>query len=318
MSTFLSKEEQGVVIFHIWKSLTYNARMGLSLFLIIIGFLIQYYSFSTIPGVFFILVGNLLLLVKGYDNRIKLPAYKAAAEWVKTDNEHLEQIVEINKKLKKWNISATDISNPRGILFFILVLVIVFFIYFIGESSYYPGIDIIAIDVLILLLPHWFTGIKRITTTPELISKIALYKDLMKNYTEKLTMDKVDYMILVKGEDEKLPEDVKMKITFENQPESLMGMYVQISMNNVEGRDYPYFYVVLVAKQEMHMLDKYYQSVNVPAKVIKEQSRADGTEIIIIRQYTTKSSGYHTDAKAIKSIFDTGIQTARMIIKAEV
>jgi len=318
MSTFLSKEEQGVVIFHIWKSLTYNARMGLSLFLIIIGFLIQYYSFSTIPGVFFILVGNLLLLVKGYDNRIKLPAYKAAAEWVKTDNEHLEQIVEINKKLKKWNISATDISNPRGILFFILVLVFVFFIYFIGESSYYPGIDIIAIDVLILLLPHWFTGIKRITTTPELISKIALYKDLMKNYTEKLTMDKVDYMILVKGEDEKLPEDVKMKITFENQPESLMGMYVQISMNNVEGRDYPYFYVVLVAKQEMHMLDKYYQSVNVPSKVIKEQSRADGTEIIIIRQYTTKSSGYHTDAKAIKSIFDTGIQTARMIIKAEV
>ena len=315
MSTLLSKEEQGVVIFHIWKSLTYNARMGLSVFLILIGFVIQYYGFNTFPGVFFILGGNLLLLVQGSDTRIKLPSYKAESEWVKTDDGYLEQIIEINKKMKKWDVSATDISNPRGVLFFILVLVFLFFIYFF--TPYFAGVDIIAADIMVLLLPHWFTGIKRITTTPKLISKINLYKGLMSKFTTELSKDKVNYMILVKGEDEKLPDDVKMKVEFEGQPDDFMGMYAQVSMNNVEGRDYPYFYVVLVAKPEFKLLDKYYQSVSVPSKVIKESSRADGVDIVIIRQYTTKKSGYHTNAKAIALILRTGIENARNIINAE-
>ncbi|RLD78781.1 MAG: hypothetical protein DRJ10_09790 [Bacteroidetes bacterium] len=318
MSTLLlSQEEQGIVIFHIWKSLPYKARLGLSVFLILIGFVIQYYSYAALPGVLFVLAGNLLLLVKGYDNRIKLAGYKAAAEWIKTDSEQLNNIVKINQKAKTWDSSATDISNPMGVTFFILAAFAVVVLYFYGLGSYDPGIEIVAANIVVLLFPHWFTGIKRITTTPKLINKITLYRRLMKNFSEDLTNDKISYMTYVKGEEQKLPSDVKMKVEFEGQPDSFLGMYAQVSMNNVQGKDYPYFYVVLVAKPELQILDKYYQSVSVPKKVIKESSRADGVEIIIIRQYTTKQSGYHTNAKAMKIIFETGIQTARQIISAE-
>lgn len=318
MSTLLlSQEEQGIVIFHIWKSLPYKARLGLSVFLILIGFVIQYYSYAALPGVLFVLAGNLLLLVKGYDNRIKLAGYKASAEWVKTDSEQLNNIVKLNQKAKKWDTSATDISNPMGITFFILAAFAVVVLYFYGLGSYDPGIEIVATDIAVLLFPHWFTGIKRITTTPKLINKIALYRKLMKNFTEDLAKDKISYMTFVKGEEQKLPSDVKMKVEFEGQPESFLGMYAQVSMNDVQGKDYPYFYVVLVAKPELQMLAKYYQTVSVPSKVIKESSRADGVEIIIIRQYTTKTSGYHTNARAMKAIFETGIQTARQIINSE-
>lgn len=318
MSTLLlSKEEQGIVIFHIWKSLPYTTRLGLSIFLILIGFVIQYYSYTAFPGVLFVLAGNLLLLVKGYDNRIKLAGYKAAAEWVKTDKEQLDNIVELNKKAKQWDISATDISNPLGIALFILTIFVIIILYFYGIGTYNPGIEIVAANIAFLLFPHWFTGIKRITTTPKLINKISLYHRLMKNFSETLVNDNVSYMMWVKGEEEKLPSDVKMKVEFDSQPKEFLGMYAQVSMNDVQGKAYPYFYVVLVAKPELQILNKYFQSVSVPKKVIKESSRADGVEIIIIRQYTTKQSGYHTNSKAIKAIFETGIQTARHIINTE-
>ncbi|RLD76774.1 MAG: hypothetical protein DRJ10_13035 [Bacteroidetes bacterium] len=318
MSTLLlSKEERGIIIFHIWKSLPYNTRIGLSIFLIFIGFVIQYYSYAAMPGALFILGGNLLLLVKGYDNRIKLAGYKAAAEWIKTDTEQLENIVELNKKVKKWDTSATDISNPMGIAFFILTVIVIFFMYVYSLGTYNPPLQIASINIAVLLFPHWFTGIKRITTTPKLINKINLYQRLMRGFKEELINDKISFMMWVKGEEQKLPSDVKMKIEFANQPEGLLGMYAQISMNNVQGKDYPYFYVVLVGKPEIQMLDKYYQAVSVPRKVIKESNRQDGVEIIIIRQYTTKTSGYHTNDKAIRAIFETGLQTARQIIDTE-
>ena len=318
MSTLLlSKEEQGIVIFHLWKSLTYTPRLGLSIFLIFVGFVIQYYSFSVLPGALFVLAGNLLLLVKGYDNRIKLAGYKADAEWVKTDSEQLNNIVKLNTNAKKWDSSATDISNPMGVTFFILAAFAVVVLYIYSVGNYDRGIEIVAVNIAVLLFPHWFTGIKRITTTPKLINKITLYRRLMKGFSESLAKDKISYMTFVKGDEQKLPSDVKMKVEFEAQPESFLGMYAQVSMNDVQGKDYPYFYVVLVAKPELQILDKYYQSVSLPKKVIKEASRADGVEIIIIRQYTTKTSGYHTKARAMKAIFETGIQTARQIISAE-
>ncbi len=318
MSTLLlSKEEQGIVIFHIWKSLPYNVRLGLSIFLIFIGFVIQYYNYTAMPGALFVLAGNLLLLVKGYDNRIKLAGYKAAAEWAKTDKDQLDNIVELNKKAKKWDMSAIDISSPAGVALFILTIVVILVLWAYGQGTYNPGLEIVAANIAVLLFPHWFTGIKRITTTPKLINKINLYRRLMKNFTDTLAADNVSYMMWVKGEEQKLPSDVKMKVEFANQPEGLLGMYAQVSMNNVQGKDYPYFYVVLVAKPELKILSKYYKSVSVPKKVIKESSRQDGVEIIIIRQYTTKTSGYHTNGKAIKVIFETGIQTARHIINAE-
>ncbi|OQY01606.1 MAG: hypothetical protein B6I20_07655 [Bacteroidetes bacterium 4572_117] len=310
----LSKEEQGIVIFHIWKSLPYNIRLGLSVFLIFIGFVIQYYSYEVMPGAIFVLAGNLLLIVKGYDNRIKLASYKAGADWVKTDKEQLDNIVKLNTKVKRWDISAIDISNPMGVTFFILLGFAIFILYVYGFGTYNPGIEIVAINIAIMLFPHWFTGIKRITTLPKLINKINIYRRIMKNFGEDLAKDEVNFMMWVRGKEKKLPSDVKMKVEFKGQPEGFLGMYAQTSINNVQGKDYPYFYVVLVAKPEFQLIKKYYESVEVPRKVIKEKSRKDGVEIIVIRQYTTKTGGYHTNSKAIHKIFECGVQTARQII----
>ncbi len=314
MSTLLlSKEEQGVVIFHIWKSLTYQVRLFLSIFLIAIGFVLQYYSLATFPGILFVFGGNLLLLVKGYDSRIKLAGYKAGSEWVKTDKEQFNNIVEINKKARKWDISAFDITSGRGVLFFILSIVILVLIWGTGVFSNEKLSLIMVANIAVLLYPHWFTGVRRITTTPQLVNKIKLFQNVLKGFEQALTDDKIDYLIYVRGSEQKYPSDTKIKIEFKNQPEKFLGMYAQVSLNDVQGKQYPYFYVVLVAKEGFG-LGKYFNGVSTSHNVIKEQSNQDGVEIIVIRQYTTKTSGYHTNVHAIHNIMSDGIKAARGVV----
>jgi hypothetical protein len=312
MSTILlSKDEQGVVIFHVWKSLAYQVRLALSLFLITIGFVIQYYSLSIIPGILFVFAGNLLLLVKGYDSRIKLGTYKPDAEWVKTDKEQLARIIELNNKAKKWDISAFDITSGLGVLFFILSLGALLIIYnseiFTSDSI----ASIVAFNIAVLLYPHWFTGVRRITTTPKLVNKIQLFQNLLKAIEKSIPTETIEYLIYVKGKDTKFPDDVKLKLMFKDQPKDFLGMYAQVSLNNVQGKDYPYFYVVLVAKDGFGMLDKYYNSVITGANIIKEKSTESGVEIIVIRQYTTKTSGYHTNFQAMQNIIFDGLRSGR-------
>jgi len=311
-SLLLSKEEQGVVIFHVWKSLTYQVRLMLSIFLIIVGFVLQYFSLNAIPGIIFVFIGNLFLLVKGYDNRIKLGGYSHDAEWVKTDKEQFDNIININRKARKWDVSAFDITSGKGVVLFILSIIVLIIILAADLFSSEELSLILITNIAVLLYPHWFTGVKRITTTPKLVNKIILFKAMLNSFADSLTEDEIEYLIFVKGKEQKFPSDTKLKIKFKNQPEDFLGMYSQVSLNNVQGKDYPYFYVVLVAKEGFG-LSKYFQSITTSSNVIKEQSEQDGVEIIVIRQYTTKTSGYHTKPNAIQNIMLDGIKAGRAI-----
>jgi hypothetical protein len=312
---FLNQSEQGIVIFHIWKSLPYKMRILLSFTLILSGFIIQYQMLNFFPGVILVFVGNLFLLVKGYDNRIKLASYKSDSEWANTSEEQLQRIVEMNKKNQKWDISAIDITSGLGVFVFLIILVAIIVICINNPFNSNAGILILISNIVLLILPHWFTGVKRITTVPAMVNKIKLYQELMQNFQKELEQDQIVYLMLVQGKDQKLPADLKMKIKFQNQTEDFLGLYAQISMNNVKGQDYPYFYVVLVAKQAAGLLGKIQQQIEMPTNVIKEYKLENDVEILVIRQYTTKDSGYYTDPDITGTIFKTGISASRMILK---
>lgn len=312
----LSEEDKGVIVFHVWKSLPYNLRLLLAFFLIVVGFLIQYYG-SLLPGLFFLVGGNSLLLVKGYDNRIKLGKLKLSGEWVKTDRQHIEQIIELNKKMRFWDRSAFDVTNASGRALFIFFLSVLFIFWLLayGTDNYY--MQFLAVDAAFLFIPHWLSGLKRITTLPFLMLKIGIYKKLLKDNEEIVKDLDINFMVYVKGEDAKLPTDIKMKVDFKNAPEDFMGMYAQISLNNVQGRYYPYFYVVLVAKNSLQMTNKYFNRINVSRSIIKEKSNENNLDIIIIRQHTTKTSGYHTPRKVVNKIFLKGLAVAEIILNGE-
>ena len=315
-SVSLSKENNSIIVFHVWKSLPYKLRMMISFFLIVVGLIIQYYG-SLYLGLLFVLGGNMLTLVKGYDNRIKLGMYSATGEWVKTDKEHLDQIVEMNKKVNKLKSSFLDISSKGAFLFIVLVFVLVVLISIaFDQNNYY--LKMMVFNTAILFLPHWFTGLNQFTDTPYLVRKILIYKKVLKEYDTDLQNKKVSFMIFVKGKDDKLPSDVKMKIDFENQTDNFLGLYAQIAANSIQGKFYPYFYMVMVAKEQMKMTDKYFNQLEVSKPIIKEKSKENNLDIIIIRQHTTKTSGYYTTPKRVNKIFTTGLAAAEFILNNEI
>ena len=116
-NVFLSSEQQGIVVFWIWKSLSYSIRMIISFACILAGFVIQYHWYSLqyhrswyalqyhwylALGVLLILLGNLFLLVRGYDNRINFGKYTPESGWEKVEQSKLLEVEQFVKKMKKW------------------------------------------------------------------------------------------------------------------------------------------------------------------------------------------------------------------------
>jgi len=76
-----------------------------------------------------------------------------------------------------------------------------------------------------------------------------------------------------------------------------------VTANRVQGSDYPYLYCVLVARPGVRMLELL--DPEPPSNIVAEPDHKpdEDIDILVIRQRTTKTSGYHTDSAACQAIF---------------
>ncbi len=306
---YLTQEEQGIVVFRIWQSLAYIWRILLSFMFIIAGFVTQYaMDYALFPGCWLILAGNLLLIVKGYDNRVKAGKYSPSSSWEKVDKSKLYDVEKLHKDMKVWDRSAIDVTHWMGVVTLVVVAIP------IGGAvmTINKTLNTIAWDAVILLLPHWITGIRSILTKPILIMKIQKFRKLVKMAGSSLINHKVNYYMLITGDEVKMPDDVKIRVSVKNEHEDFLGLYGQIVTNDVNGTSYPYFYVVLVAKKDFGLKDAYNNYAQ-PRDITKEFKIEGDVEVFVIRQATTKTSGYHTNDKKMVSIFRSGINMAEKV-----
>lgn len=310
---FISAPEQGIVVFRIWPSLDYPKRIILSFGLILAGLIGQYFMSALLPGVIFILGGNLLLIVKGYDNRVAAGKFEPSAAWEKVNKSKFYEVERLDRAMKKWDRSALDITNKLGFFVLAVIAAAIWMIYMLGKTSADRTLTIIAWDAGLLLVPHWITGIRAILTKPDLVLKINAFKALLNEKKHPwLAGYEVDYYMMLAGEQAKIPNDVKVRINIKDQHEDFLGLYGQIVINKVNGTSYPYFYVVLVARQGFG-LKAAFQSLTPPGGVTKEYKIDKDVEVLVIRQATTKTSGYHTNNKKMTVILKTGISLAARV-----
>ena len=130
-----------------------------------------------------------------------------------------------------------------------------------------------------------------------------------------------------------MPSDAKLIMQVPSLGESFYGVQTQVVLNNVQGADFPYLYCVLVAKADFGMRDKL-ASVQAdadklsnaqrkalaffawkPPGILAEWKRDGGMDILVIRQKTTKETGYHTDHAAEARIFDFACQQAHKLTR---
>jgi hypothetical protein len=314
---FPPPERRDSVRFHFAKSLPYNARISIAILLLIAGFALQLYFMNVLYGAFPLFIGIFLVLVKGYDSRVRIKGFSQDPNWKTVPLEKIQEIEQIRKKNIRWDRDALDISSWLGVLSLILVGgVALAAALILGElAKDFRVTVILAVDAAIIMIPLWFSGMRFIMKQPNLAIKVKMILWLHKIF-QNLKRKGEEFrpaLLLSRGKNDKtIPEDARFSVAFPESPEGFYGLQAQINLNVVQGTSYPYFYCVLAAKPGFG-LAKYRKQIKLAKKIICEYQDDKRAEVLVIRQYTTRKSGYHTKEPQCVDILTNALEAARLI-----
>ena len=306
------QKDRSVLGFLLVPNLGYELRLVLAFALLLLGFVLQGVTQNFFVGAPFLLGGTLLLLVRGYHNRVEFGALDPEAHWEPVPLERLDELLEMDKKMVAWDRSWLDFSNPRG--FFAFLLLVALFV--LGAILNQGLLQILFFDAFLLLLPHWVTGQRRLFRVPKLLIQVKALKKVLEGMQERLAKHRVALHMLLRGGETTIPKDLKIKVEVEGHPEGFLGLYGQVVLNAVQGRFFPYFYVVLVAKKGFG-LSKAFKELGNDPRITKEFKEQGEVEVLVLRQQTTKTSGYHTKPSVALKIFFLGLDLAEKVCKRD-
>ncbi|MBN2245043.1 MAG: hypothetical protein JW755_04275 [Candidatus Aminicenantes bacterium] len=314
---FPSIQKRDSVRFYFAKSLPYTLRITLTLVLLAAGFILQIYYMKLSYGIPFLLIGIGLVLVKGYDSRVRLKSFQIDPHWQNVTIDKVRELDEMRNRIKRWDRSALDISNPLGTFTFLFIGALVLIGAFIlgAMSDNFTVALILVVDASLVLIPLWFSGMRFILKQPNLAIRVKLILNLYAEF-QRLKKEGEEFkpaLMLSRGKEGKtVPIDARFSIGFPAPPEGFYGLQAQINLNIVQGASYPYFYCVLAAKPGFD-LRQFQEKINLAPNVICEYQEDSKAEVLVIRQYTTRKSGYHTKDRQSVGILRTALEGGRSI-----
>lgn len=315
---FPAPQKHDTIRFYVFKGLSYSARMILYLSFIVMGFILQIIMLKVWPGATFLLFAAFLNLVHGYKSVVNLKAFNPDSNWTQVDISKLSEIEAFNNRLSKWDKDILDISNAAGFFMFLLsALVLGLVSAFLRSFS--VGNEVLAIfvsDAIILVFPLWFNGLRRIHKQDVLCTKTKLVLNLESFFRTIKEDGEAFNPTLMLARDEKgesIPTDCRFTITFNGMPTDFYGIQAQVNINSVEGANYPYFYCVISAKTGFGLI-KYANLARESKDIIVSYEEDSSAEVIVIRQFTTKTTGYHTKINSCRKILETALTIFRRIL----
>jgi len=106
------------------------------------------------------------------------------------------------------------------------------------------------VDALLLVVPLWLSGSPITWEPPHLSLKLEallnVYKEAQRQ--RQLPVQCVPMLELAGEKAKHIPTDCRLLFEFTGAPADFIGVQTQVSMNNVQGTDYPYLYCVLLAR----------------------------------------------------------------------
>lgn len=313
MSWYPDSERQGEIQFIFMKSWPYRTRMFVIILLMVLGISIEL-ALNYWAGLVVLFAGTVLGMIRGYHAK---PKMKRGETWNRVTPDEFRKIRLKEKQLKSWDRDAFDITNGLGCGIFLLALLIFSVITRVAVRAVSFRLILAAwLNVAVVILPHWFTGVRTYLKKDKLILKIKLLETVMKQLEPDSRMQVHPMLAVMKTQDDKqVPDDARLMIRLIDAPEAFMGIQIQISINTVQGTDYPYLYCVLLAKQEAGFFRKKQSLVSPSPKIVLSESQSPGVDVLVVRQKTTKNSGYHTSEKAAMHVIESAIQLAEDFLK---
>ncbi|MHC5212098.1 MAG: hypothetical protein ACYTG2_15370 [Planctomycetota bacterium] len=295
-------EDRGVVVFKVWQGVGYERRLAIAFVLIVAGLGLQIATGGFLAGLLPLLLGNVMLLVAGYDNRVDATGWDAGANWERVEPDKLDELIALDRRIRSWDRSALDVTSTSGAMLFLVVGGgLVALAVLTGGAG-----RVLALDALVLLLPHWVTGVRRILVRPKLITRVQALRDALEDCRERLADRSVHLLMLLGSGETRIPSDVKFKVDAPALGTDFLGLYGQVVINEVQGASYPYFYVVLVAKQGFG-LEAAAAAYDPPPKLTCELKPEGAVEVLVLRQTTSKTGGYHTKPSAAARLLGEGL-----------
>jgi len=340
-------QERGEIHFFIAKRLPYGWRLIIAFALMVAGLALQILDAMHLAGMppalagkgfpvglALVLAGVLMLLTKGYRNI--LPQGKPE-NWQPVHRGEIERILVISQEQRAWDHDILDITCLRGLLAFVVIIAMLSLVPLVwrlvsgGMIPFGYGRPestgfLLLVNAAVMLLPFWVTGARFILKNDRLVvkSKMLLGIEDTFNRLGKAGGEEFAYQmqtVPAKDGQTRAPFDIKAVLQFHDGPPEFLGMQMQISINSVQGSDYPYFYCVLVAKHEglagNHSRPTSRMRGDWPGRpprgITVEFEQQTDTDIAVIRQETTRNSGYHTNQRAAAALFAYALQQARYV-----
>lgn len=163
---------------------------------------------------------------------------------------------------------------------------------------------------LLLLLPLWFNGMRTTWNPSELFLKgqALLTATLIAQESARGRFEVVPMLALCEGPRGKYPVDARMMLRPKDDADGdFIGIQVQVAINSVQGRDYPYLYcVILVKKRELVPEPK-----ETGHDMVFEPGSGDGAHYLVIRNYADNAGGWHTTPVMIRPIVTMALHLSK-------
>ncbi len=310
--SFVARESKTPTLeFSAGKKMSYRRRLWIVAALVLLGFGLQVVFLNAFAGVPFLIAALVLTWVRGFDNQLDHRRPRMNAAWEVTETKRIQDILTLDRKMRSWDDSLTDISSPAGGVMLVLALIGIGVAY-VALRQDWPAIAlIVAVDGALLIVPQWFNGMRTIQTRGDLVLKATHVKKVLALLDKGAVGAGVlkARMHMTGRDEERSPDNFKLVAGYPDGPEGFHGVQAQVVINRVQGRGYPYFYACLVCEEGKGLLANG-RPASLPSDVIVEMETKDDVDVIIIRQHTTKTSGYHTSVNKSVAILETALQAA--------
>ncbi len=312
MKLFPDPQRQGDIHFLFAKSWPYLLRIKIVLALFGLGLTAQLFINFWL-GLAFLAFATGLTLIKGYSAR---PSVRGPEDWSQVTPDEYQKIQLKQKQLQQWDLDCFDITNPLGVACFAgcaLGCAAVWFHFVMQGNEVLAGYW--AWDSAVVFAPHWFVGVRDFLKKDRLIIKVKLLEGMMRFLSAPSDVQVLPMLATRRTkEGKKVPTDARLMLRFFPAPKEFLGLQVQISMNTVQGTDYPYLYCVLIAKSSRFFHDMKDHIRNPPRGLTLEHKSENDVTVLVIRQRTTRTSGYHTNRRAAEYVLKSAVDITRQLL----
>jgi len=279
----------------------------------------------SVAGLVLVLCGHVFLWVQPVTNAPGGATPEHEEMWAPAEDGWLDRLDGLERRAAQWDTTPWDLSNVRGFLVLLAALILVAGA--LVPVSWWLGFDTawrLGAAAAVLLVPLWLSGLRTVWQPSELRLKgeaLRIARETVEAEDPGEDFDRVPMLALREGRRGKYPVDARLMLRPRapdgEAPEApgFLGVQIQVALNNVQGKDYPYLYGVVLGKEDegFRLPDEVraHQDPRYSVRFVFERGANEGVRFLVIRQHADKRGGWHTEPKHIREIVSVALAAGR-------